>query len=152
MRNRPGWTAGCTGWNGGCDVADHRLADDQLPDANGNVPTVTLTLEQLRRFRDSYGWLQDFAADVCGTTPERLCIWDVDKWRYQHGLTPRDPLMRHFAQEADQRRLEQGAAPLLTGEVDPPRQDPPRGPAEGRSWRERWARVLAALARLGHPW
>jgi len=132
--------------------ADHRVAEEQLPDAN--IPTVTLTLEQLRRFRDSFAWLQQFAADVCGTTPERLCIWDVDKWRYQHGLVPRDPLMRHFAETADRRRrgdlIQQTISAMQAAQR---RQGQPPGPAAPPaarlSW---WARVLQALARRGHPW
>jgi hypothetical protein len=86
-----------------------RLGDDQLPIVD--LPTVTLPLAQLKRFRESFRWLLEFAADVCGTTPEQLCIRDVDRYRYQHGLPVRDPLMRHLAAEADRRRQDRPPEP-----------------------------------------
>jgi hypothetical protein len=104
-----------------CELRPEDLvANQQLPER-----TVTLTLGQLKRFRADFAWLMQFAADVCGTTPERLCIWDVEKFRYQHGLPMRDPLMRHLAEQADQQRQDQPPAPdeppPVQVEAGPPR-------------------------------
>ena len=74
------------------------LAGEQLP--TYPAPTVTLHREQLERFRAHYAMLLAFAADVCGVDETELCLVDVERWRHQHGLPVRDPLVRYWFEQA----------------------------------------------------
>jgi len=74
------------------------LAGLQLPDFPG--PTVMLYAEQLRKFRDSYENLMAFAADACGVTLQRLCALDLEKYRADHDLEPRDLVSAYLIRQA----------------------------------------------------
>lgn len=52
------------------------FADGELPESP-TVSTITLPREQLARFRDEYARLTAFAAYVCGTTVDKLCLQDL---------------------------------------------------------------------------
>jgi hypothetical protein len=67
----------------------------QLPDLL-TEPTVTISLEQLQRFRDSYSELGRFAEDVVGKPWEQLATWDMECWRIAHNVVCRDPLFRYW--------------------------------------------------------
>jgi hypothetical protein len=86
-----------TGCGGGflAAVACQPVAAAQLPDVL-TEPTVTLSLEQLQRFRDRYQELGLFAADVCGMPWRDLSTADMETWRWRHGLPCREWLFRYW--------------------------------------------------------
>ena len=65
------------------------LAGLQLPDFPG--PTVMLYAGAVAGNSGTlYENLLAFAADACGVTPQRLCALDLEKYRADHDLEPRD--------------------------------------------------------------
>jgi hypothetical protein len=70
------------------------LADYQLPVLD--APTVTLYLEQLRRFHAAYDELMLFAADLCGVPVARMNVLHLERCRADHGLPPRDALAAYW--------------------------------------------------------
>jgi hypothetical protein len=57
----------------------------QLPEPTP-MPTVTMTIAEVRDFRDDYEILVRFAAAVTGLDEHELTPIDLDKWRKDHGL------------------------------------------------------------------
>lgn len=62
-----------------------KRTDDREPFASAELPVpgrdCMLFPEQVRRFRDDFRRLVEFAAEVCGVKPEELCPLHLLQWR-----------------------------------------------------------------------
>jgi hypothetical protein len=70
------------------------LAAHRLPVFD--APTVTLYLDQIKRFNASYEHLMLFAADMCGVPVKRLNILYLERCRATHKLPARDALVTYW--------------------------------------------------------
>jgi len=62
-----------------------------LPDFPGPMD-VSIPIESLKRFRNDYAMLNEFAANVCGVPREKVCLADMIGWLMRREMDRREVL------------------------------------------------------------